>query len=79
MGMKARGERVVKAVPVAECVWQYHRWETWCAQPQGGDAVTWLQKRKLEKKKTIEKTRKHTRIPAVPMLGVGVLTGLGEL
>jgi hypothetical protein len=45
------------------------------ARRRRGDAVTWLQKRKLEKNKTIEKTRKHTRIPAVPVLGVGVLTG----
>jgi hypothetical protein len=78
MGVKAQGERVAKAAPAAGCVWRYHRWETQCAQPRGGDVVTWLQKRKLEKNKTIEKTRKYTRIPAVPVLGVGVLTGLGE-
>ena len=67
MGAKARGERVAKAAPAARHVWRYHRWETRCTQPQGGNAVTWLQKRKLEKNKTIEKTRKHTRIPAVPV------------
>jgi hypothetical protein len=66
-GAKARGERVAKAAPAAGRVWRYHRWETRCAQPRGGNAVTWLQKRKLEKNKTIEKTRKHTRIPAVPV------------
>jgi len=51
MGMKVRGKRVAKAVPAARRVWQYHRWETWCAQPRRGDVVTWLQKRKLEKTK----------------------------
>jgi hypothetical protein len=35
--------------------------------------VTGLQKRKLAKKKTKEKTRKYTQNPPVPVHGVGVL------
>ncbi len=36
--------------------------------------VTWLQKRKLARKRKKQKKRKHTKNLPVPMLRVGVLT-----
>jgi hypothetical protein len=78
-GVKAqvRGERVVKAVPAAGRVWWCAHWETWCTQLRGGNAVTWLQK-EVRKKKNNRENKKTYQIPAVPVLGVGVLTGLGN-